>query len=290
VTEVRESEAYRHWRNTVRFSRGEDASQRGIDYLQSRIAEGWLFRPDEVDLAAEVDGYGEFGLAASLRRFLPRLQELVAGNGSLALRMAELTERVHVIELELDGFAAGTRHFPDDSFLVQIDNGLLLTVFEVAQLFVDAAMPDPDAPVGRAEREAAVILELMSAEYRLLRRHVTPKATLPSPAQGVAVGELTQAANLFVLVHELAHVLLGHGGKRTDDQRQIDEIASDILAFRILAGAYSREHTIESAQAFGRLLGARLVFACIELFERSTFVTTGRTHPPARKMWVRPSA
>lgn len=281
-----ESEAFRHWRDVVGFSRGESATRDSVDRLLAWVAEGWMFRPGEADLDAALGDFPRFGLATSLRRFWPRLKELVAGNEALARRIAELSERVHIIELDLDGFAAGTRRFPDGSCLVQLDTGLLLTIFEVVQLFVAVSMPDPQMSVEQTEREAAVVLELVLAEYRLLRGHATPNGTLATPAQGDAIGELTQAANVFVLVHEVSHLLLGHAGDRDDEQRQQDEIDSDVLAFRLLAGVYAADPTIAKAQAHGRLLGARLLFSCIELFERATFVTTGRTHPPAAYRWA----
>jgi hypothetical protein len=83
-----------------------------------------------------------------------------------------LSERVLTIELDLDGFAAGTRRFPDDSHLVQIDTGLFLTIFEVVQLMVQVSMPDPESPIERSQRTAAVVLELLLAEYRGLSRNL----------------------------------------------------------------------------------------------------------------------
>lgn len=46
----------------------------------------------------------------------------------MAQRMAELSQRVLIVELDLNGFAAGARRFGDDSWLTQFDNGLLLTI------------------------------------------------------------------------------------------------------------------------------------------------------------------
>jgi hypothetical protein len=281
-----ESEAFRHWRDIVSSPPDDGAIRAGIDYALANIAEGRIFRPGEADLAGDLEGYAEFGLAAPLRRFWPKLTELVGGNDPLARRMAELRDRVLIVELALDGFAAGTRPFPDDSHLVQIDTGLFLTVFEVVQAFVEVCDPDPEVPPGQAERESAVVLELLLAEYRLLHRNASSKPRPPTPDHGRKIGELTQAANVFVLAHELSHILLGHAGARDDDQRQYDEATADVLAFRILSGTYAAEPNIERAQAYGRLLGARLLFSCIELFEHATFVTGSRTHPPATDRWA----
>lgn len=90
---------------------------------------------------------------------------------------------------------------------------------------------------------------------------------------------------MFVLAHELSHILLGHIGARDDERHQHDEATADVLAFRILSGTYAAEPHIERSQAYGRLLGARLLFSCIELFEQATFVTSSRTHPPAADRW-----
>lgn len=161
-----ESEAFRHWRDIVSSPPDDGAIRAGIDYALANIAEGRIFRPGEADPDGDLEGYAEFGLAAPLRRFWPKLTELVGGNEPLTRRMAELRDRVLIVELAMDGFAAGTRPFPDDSHLVQIDTGLFLTVFEVVQAFVEVCDPDPEVPPGQAERESAVVLELLLAEYR----------------------------------------------------------------------------------------------------------------------------
>ena len=114
-------------------------------------------------------------------------------------------------------------------------------------------------PPGQAERESAVVLELLLAEYRLLHRNASSKPRPPTPDHGRKIGKLTQAANVFVLAHELSHILLSHAGVRDDDQRQYDEATADVLAFRILSGTYAAEPHIERAQAYGPCCSA-LVF------------------------------
>jgi hypothetical protein len=280
---IEDTEAYGHWQRYLRYSRGENATREGIQYLWSQIGRGRLFRPEEADPDEHLGDFAEFGLADPLRRFWPRLAELVRGHDTMSTRLAELTDRTLIIEIPLDGFAAGTRPLADGSNLIQFDTGLFLTTFEVVALFVLLSTPDPDASVEQTQLQAVGLLELLLAEYRLLGENVSPKAPAPTPHQGDAIGELTQAANVFALTHEVSHILLRHNADH--DQPGPDEVAADVLALRILAGAYATDAAIPKASLYGRLLGARLLFTCIELYENATFVRSGRTHPPAAQRW-----
>jgi hypothetical protein len=280
---IEDTEAYGHWQRYLRYSRGADATREGIEYLWSQIGRGRVFRPGEADPHGHLGNFAELGLADPLRRFWPRLTELVRGHEAMSARLASLADRTLIIEIPLDGFAAGTRPLADGSFLIQFDTGLFLTVFEVVLLFVLLSIPDPDASVEQTQLQATGLLELLMAEYRLLGENVSPKAPVPTPEQGDAIGELTQAANVFALTHEVSHILLGHTGDHGEQER--DEVAADVLALRILVGAYATGAPIAKANLYGRLLGARLLFSCIELYENATFVRSGRTHPPATQRW-----
>lgn len=283
---IESTDAYRHWRDYVHNPRGEDATRAGVQQILQQIDNGRVFRAGEVDPVEQLGDFAQTGLAAPLRAFWQRLEELVDGSPALAASMAQLHDRVLIIELDLDGFAAGKRSFPDGSHLVQIDTGLFFTVFDVVQAFVSIAIRDPQVPADRTRAEAVVVLELMLAEFRLLRRVNSSKAMWPTPAQGEATGELTQAADVFALAHEIAHILLQHSGDRENARSRSDETAADVLAMSILSGTYAASAEISRQQAYGRVLGARLLFSCIELFERATFVRLGGSHPPAADRWA----
>ena len=289
---IEETQAYRQWLRNLRYVRGDEANRKGIEYLAEQGSRGRVFHRHDADPAAHLGDFARFGLASPLQQFWPQLKKLVNGSAELSRRMDELDRWTLIIELPLDSFVAQTRSFADGSHLVQIDSGLFLTNFDVVQLFVQVSIPDPELPAAQNMMEAAAVLELLLAEYRLLYGNMTPKAQSPTPRQGDVIGELTLATNAFALTHEVAHILLRHNADVDDQQRKLDESAADMLALLILTGAYSAGPVVEKPQLYGRLLGARLLFSCIELCENATFVRAGRTHPPAADRWaaVRASA
>jgi hypothetical protein len=288
---LQNTEAYRHWQ-TARLAAARPGDQKqaaGEAFLRSQVERGLVFdrEREALDAAMHLDGYALWGQAAPLYQFWPRLVELTADNAALSQRLAELGDRVLMAQMPLDGFAAGVTGFPDDSHLIQFDTGLFATVVLAAQLLAKVSLPDPSLPGPDHCVEAAGLLEVLLAEYRLLNRYVAPKVLLQSPHHAEVAGEVAHAAEVFALTHEAAHILLGHVGTERDNaQRPYDEVTADVLALHILSGVYAGGPSPAPEQQRGRLLGIRLLISCIELYEDAVFVLSGRTHPGAVDRWA----
>ncbi|MFJ2162835.1 hypothetical protein [Streptomyces sp. NPDC087856] len=286
---LEDTDAYREWQ-FVRLAAALPGDQRqaeGADFLRAAVDRGLLFDPEGPDPAEYLDGYGLWGQAAPLHQFWPRLAELTAGHDVLPERLSGLEARVLITQVPVNGFAAGVTGFADGSHLMQFDTGLFATVLLGAQLLTKVSLCDPAVSEPDNQGEAAGLLEVLLAEYRLLNGDVAPKVLLQAPHHAQVAGELAHAAEVFALTHEVAHVLLGHtGSKRHHPRSRDDEITADVLALQILSGVHAAGPPPTREQQRGRLLGIRLMISCLELYEDAVFVRCGRTHPAAADRWT----
>ncbi|WP_132838623.1 hypothetical protein [Streptomyces sp. BK205] len=255
---LQDTEAYRHWQ-TARLAAARPGDQKqaaGEAFLRAQVERGLVFDREGLDPAMHLDGYALWGQAAPLYQFWPRLVELTADNADLSQRLAELGDRVLMAQMPLDGFAAGVTGFSDDSHLIQFDTGLFATVVLATQLLAKVSLPGPSLPGPDHCVEAAGLLEVLLAEYRLLNRYVAPKVLLQSPHHSEVAGEVAHAAEVFALTHEAAHILLGHVGTERDyAQRPYDEVTADVLALHILSGAYAGGAVARTRAATGPAAG-----------------------------------
>lgn len=216
----------------------------------------------------------------------------------------EARERVAVLDARLalgtstDGeISAAVFAYPDSSYLVLVDHGLMLCTWLAAQLAAVLTTPNP---AGLQEPDSGVAIEDAVAAMRLAivrpavgaRAGFVPPLLLPAANFRLAAS-LAREMDLFLLGHEVAHVLLGHfrdgqtsmaaiaGSSMLADSGSEQEHAADVVALTFLLDDVDRGMAGPERVPL-RLAALLLTLALIESYERTCFVLQPTSHPPAR--------
>jgi hypothetical protein len=207
-----------------------------------------------------------------------------------------LSSRIAVGAVTEGELSAAVFAYADGSYLIVADHGLMVLTWLAAQL---AAVLCDDSRFGlRADIPRIAVADAVAA-LRLgvarpavgARAGLVPALTLPEERLALA-GALVMEIDLFLIAHELAHVLLGHfraerralgavaGSAILSDNAIHAEHAADLLALTfLLDDLEAREVSV--AVAALRLGAVRILFALIELYEQACFVLQPSSHPPA---------
>lgn len=203
---------------------------------------------------------------------------------------------IELTETSLDSITARVRGFPDGSACVRVSRAL----FSLSHLYARHAARHLIGVSRLADRAHAMStlgvldLDLLvgSLRYHAVHQRVFGMASkitlLLDPSQESLASLLSLHTLRFVVAHEFAHHVLGHTETErgfapnadvsgcSDEQRR--ETEADELALAAVVGAAEKDPVPEPWHA---ILGAALAIAAIESAERSLYVRTGRTHPPA---------
>ena len=260
--------------------------QAAIEHMERLVDNGALDNNDASDLrlaAAALSQHGNMSgdVERAWRALRSRLQDprvitIVDGLDSRVARGACSGGEV----------SAATLGFIDGSYLILVDHGLATLTWLAAGLTVTTADP---AVCARAIRLA-------------LARPATRNRAGPTPSLALSSAEIRRAGALvnemdvFLLGHELAHILLGHvadgglpvgavGGSAQLVGKEVDaELAADLLALTLLFDDMS-EPAVDRDLARLRISAVRLFLAVLERFELQCFVLQPSSHPAAARRW-----
>jgi hypothetical protein len=197
--------------------------------------------------------------------------------------------------------SAASFTFADGSYLILFDHGLATLTWLTAQLHaITRTTPLLDLPAPSEPREpdaAARILRLASSWIAAGGRARVGLPLVMSTDEITAAGALISEMDLFIVGHELAHILLGHfegsrprlgavgGSGQLIGKRHDEEHAADLLALTLMFDDVLTEGTASSAVVELRLTAVRLFMAVLDMFERSCFLVQPASHPPASDRW-----
>jgi hypothetical protein len=137
-----------------------------------------------------------------------------------------------------------------------------------------------------AEDEESVPILAVALRWNLIHRRLWGKgATLPvEPSTDASQGlrnVLVQAAWIFVVAHECAHGLLGHGP--VDVGNWDAEHAADVLALKATLGTLRIDEG--GAKPIHGFLAVRIALTAIDLVEQVLFVRPPASHPSPASRW-----
>jgi hypothetical protein len=267
----------------------------------TRIAKegGWDVGPgDPVFDEVVADIAADQAMVGDLRRAWRLLKARVRDPQTKA-RLGALDERI-ALGTATDGeISAAVFAYPDTSYLVLVDHGLMLCTWLAAQL---AAVLAP-ASAGQAPADSGVEVEDAVAAMRLAivrpavgaRAGFLPALLLPKANFHLAAS-LAREMDIFLLAHEVAHVMLGHfqdgrqaagavAGSVMADRGIEDEHAADTVALTLLLDDIDSGDTGPEHLPL-RLAGVSLTLALIESYERTSFVIQPTSHPPAHERFA----
>ena len=248
--------------------------------------------------AADLQRFGT--MTADVRKAWRNLGQRIRDEG-VSARVAELSNVVALGACSGGEVSAASLAFADGSFLILFDHGLATLTWLIAQLHAISrttpllSLPAPPNPL---EPEAAARVLRLASSWLAAggRAGVTPPLVM-STEEITAAGVLISEMDLFIVGHELAHILLGHfDGKRPRlgavggtgqliGKRHDEEHAADLLALTLMFDDVLAEGTASSAVVELRLTAVRLFMAVLDVFERSCFLVQPASHPSASDRW-----
>jgi len=197
--------------------------------------------------------------------------------------------------------SAATFGFGDGSYLVLVDHGLATLTWLAAQLAVLCS----DVSDEPSRSEAGISAEVAARAMRLGASRSAVQvggASVPSLLLGgedtVVASELVVQMDMFVMAHEVGHILLGHlseggapvgavgGSNRLLGKAAELERAADVLAVTLVVDDLLQGTPVHRDQLAIRIGAVHVFLAVIELFETHTFVLQPTTHPPAHARWA----
>jgi hypothetical protein len=271
----------------------------GLEAASAEIARvaresGWAIGPGhEAFDEAIAEVIRERSMRGDLRRvwqmFLRRVTE-----PTVKARLDELAQRMALGSLTDGELSAAVFAYPDQSYLILVDHGLMLCTWLVAQLgsCLVRSSGDPQEGPAVAIDDALAAIRLTIARPAVGARAGLLPPLILSDARFRTAAALAAEMDLFLMAHEAAHVLLGHfaAGRRalgalsgpavTSDDTRAFEHEADLLALTLaLDDIIQGDAELELAPL--RVAGAWLALGLIELYERTCFVLQPTSHPPA---------
>jgi hypothetical protein len=219
----------------------------------------------------------------------------------VSMRVADLADKVSLGACSGGEVSAASFAFADGSYLILFDHGLATLTWLVAQLHAISrttpllSLPAPADPL--APDVAVRVLRLASSWIAAGGRAGITPPLMMSTEEITAAGVLISEMDLFIVGHELAHILLGHfdgsrprlgavgGSSQLIGKRPDEEHAADLLALTLMFDDVLTEGTASSAVVELRLTAVRLFMAVLDLFERSCFLIQPASHPAAPERW-----
>jgi hypothetical protein len=268
----------------------------GRVYVPSDAPDGYAaqFRTAVSDLQ-------RFGtMTADVRKAWRNLRRRIRDKG-VSARVAELTDVVALGACSGGEVSAASFTFADGSYLILFDHGLATLTWLIAQLHAISrttpllGLPAPSDPL--EPDTAARALRLASSWLAAGGRAGVSPPLVMSTEEITAAGVLISEMDLFIVGHELAHILLGHfdgsrpqlgavgGSGQLIGKRRDEEHAADLLALTLMFDDVLTEGTASSAVVEVRLTAVRLFMAVLDIFERSCFLVQPASHPPASDRW-----
>jgi hypothetical protein len=276
----------------------------GLEAARAEIARvaresGWTIGPgheafDEV--IAEITR--ERSMRGDLRRVWHMLLRRVT-EPTVKKHLDDLDRRMALGSLTDGELSAAVFAYPDRSYLILVDHGLMLCTWLVAQLgscLVRSSGHPQEGPAVAVDDALAAIRLTIARPAVGARAGLLPPLIL-SDARFRTAAALAAEMDLFLMAQEAAHILLGHfsAGRRalgalsgpavtSDDARPLEHEA-DLLALALALDDIIQGDA-EPELAPLRVAGVRLALGLIELYERTCFVLQPTSPPPAAERFA----
>ncbi len=310
-----------------------DAVDKGVQHFENTYATGAGapfedFAGAAIELAEQVRENST--MTGELRRTWSRLRARIKDE-QISTQLEELQESVVVGAVRGGDVSAASMRFPDGSHLVVVDHGLSLLTWHAAALIAirwtptdgedrsshserasaiakgprSSRAPGTDSGSGDGDSDSPPLARLATARALRLatsrlavggRAGVIPPLVLSRKEMEIA-SRLTFEMDVFVLGHELAHVLLRHldarnsalgivGGDNRLLGKQIDEeFDADQFALMLMFNDALHDGEVDESVAQWRLAAVRTFMTVLEEYEEACFLFAPSTHPPARMRW-----
>ena len=197
--------------------------------------------------------------------------------------------------------SAATFGFGDGSYLILVDHGLATLTWLAAELAVlcsDAGDEQETGDVSVPAEVAARAMRLGAARSAVQIGAGSVPSLLLRGDDMLLASDLVVQMDMFVMAHEVAHILLGHMGtdgspfgavggsnrllgKSADLERAADLLAVTLVLDDVLQGGSAHRGDIAV-----RVGAVHLFLAVLDLYESHTFVLQPTTHPPALRRWA----
>lgn len=277
--------------------RDSQAVERGIEHFHHLYGDLESAYADHADsTSAAEEGLRQTGtMTVELTRAFERFVERVRDE-HISSALQDLRERLSLGAVRQGLLSAATMKFPDASHLLLVDHGLAaLTWFAAGMAMTTLAASQSRPP--QALQAPAHAFRLATSRLAVGgRAGICPPIVLDAATFGPA-GTLTAEMDVFVLAHEISHILLGHlgnpgkgmgivgGHNELLGKAEADELAADNLALLLMFDDVITEGEVSDAVAAARLGGVRLFLTVLEEYETASFLIAPTTHPPARARW-----
>lgn len=297
----------------------ESMAQRARAELLERLRTRRLFESSEKARAAyaSADSFAhkKFGLdpySAAERAYAGIVRELIPGicGGDVKARAAT----IEIVGIESDSMGqTHTEEFADGSALIRLSDSMASGCGQIYDLLAFAARPygkklgraarawtrtngDTDAD-SRSVALGAGALRYESIHQRLWARSAKLATTgdLWSKFGDALTGKRTQIALIFIIAHEMAHVLLGHTKSKLDAANDGRRIPADRLhAWELEADEWALRCVesmpfIASVRSGGPVEGATVALLAIHMNSDPLFIRAPESHPNTadriRRLW-----
>jgi hypothetical protein len=250
---------------------------------------------------AAADDLLRFGtMTADVRKAWQNLRRRIR-NEDIVTRVAELSAVVALGACSGGEVSAASFTFSDGSYLILFDHGLATLTWLIAELHaisMTAPLLGMAAPTAPLDQQAAARVLRLAASWIAAggRAGVSPPLRM-STEEITAAGVIISEMDVFIIGHELAHILLGHfdgnrprlgavgGSGQLIGKHPDEEHAADLLALTLMFDDLLTEGTAPSEVVELRLTAVRLFMAVLDLFERSCFFVQPASHPSAPDRW-----
>ncbi len=265
-------------------------------YVPTDAASGYTAQFHEA--ASDLLRFGT--MTADVRKAWQNLGRRIRDEG-VSAQVAGLSEKVSLGACSGGEVSAASFTFEDGSYLILFDHGLATLTWLIAQLHAISrstpllGLPAPSDPL--EPNVAARVLRLASSWIAAGGRAGMCPPLIMSTEEITAAGVLISEMDLFIVGHELAHILLGHfdgnrprlgavgGSSQLIGKRPDEEHAADLLALTLMFDDVLTEGTGSSAVVELRLTAVRLFMAVLDMFEQSCFLVQPASHPAASERW-----
>jgi len=241
---------------------------------------------DDPILAAALDQFIALGMAPQIG---PTVKELLERSGQTryASALTAMTPTIAVGGAAATGTAATAQRFDDGSWLIVYDVGLEAVLWYAAQLLVLVAREDPaDTGVdpiaaARAIRLGVAVAALGFDANDLLTFRLDDERL-------IRAGELFTEMELFVLAHEVGHVLDGRdplavSTKSPSDWHTSENLADEIGVELMMGDVTPGRDVYPDLDV--RFAAVRLLMSVLAAYERGVFAVQPRSHPLALDRW-----
>lgn len=205
-------------------------------------------------------------------------------------------DRIEIRTLRDSESSASCKTFPDGSQVIVVSRALQESVITMANavVYFDVATAVARVAWRRRKRDERVRDEIARVlailRCLLIVQRTTGRAPLVSTQlddrSTMVAGQMAAGAMMFILAHELGHLVHGHGGPSAPQVGTITDPQTRELQVDFWSLGYLRELLKDDATQTDSLWSAFIALFAMHMTEEALTVRRSRTHPEAWARWA----